>query len=91
VALGTGGARGIGRGIALRLAADSHAVAVADLPSMRDETEGVAAEIDGVALGVDVSDAGQVDAMIAATVSALASFTRSSIRARRTWWTASAP
>ena len=39
------GARGIGRGIALRLAADGLDVAVADLPSMRGEAEAVAEEI----------------------------------------------
>jgi meso-butanediol dehydrogenase / (S,S)-butanediol dehydrogenase / diacetyl reductase len=69
VALVTGGARGIGRGIALRLAADGHDVAVADLPSMRSESDAVAGEVEGLALDVDVSDAGQVDAMVAAVVS----------------------
>ena len=68
VALVTGGARGIGRGIAVRLASDGHHVAVADLPSTRAETDEVAAEVGGLALDADVSDAGQVDAMIAATV-----------------------
>ena len=68
VALVTGGARGIGRGIAIRLASDGHDVAVADLPSMRAETDAVAAEVGGLALDVDVSDAAQVDAMIAACV-----------------------
>ena len=37
VAIVTGGARGIGRGIALRLAADGLDVAIADLPAMREE------------------------------------------------------
>jgi meso-butanediol dehydrogenase/(S,S)-butanediol dehydrogenase/diacetyl reductase len=37
VALIIGGARGIGRGIAVRLASDGLDVAVADLPSMRSE------------------------------------------------------
>jgi NAD(P)-dependent dehydrogenase (short-subunit alcohol dehydrogenase family) len=65
----TGGARGIGRGIALRLAEDGHDVAVADLPAMRAQTDATAEEISGFALDVDVSDAGQVDAMIASVVS----------------------
>ena len=60
VALVTGGARGIGRGIALRLASDGHDVAVADLPSMREELDAVAAEVEGFALDVDVSDPDQV-------------------------------
>ncbi|WP_028067499.1 acetoin reductase [Solirubrobacter soli] len=64
----TGGARGIGRGIALRLSDDGHDVAVADLPSMRPETDAVAAEVSGLALDVDVSDPAQVDEMIGAVV-----------------------
>jgi meso-butanediol dehydrogenase / (S,S)-butanediol dehydrogenase / diacetyl reductase len=76
VALVTGAARGIGRGIALRLAADGLDVAVADLPSMRAEATGVADEIRSAGqrtavIEVDVSDADQVDAMIRAAVEEL--------------------
>jgi meso-butanediol dehydrogenase / (S,S)-butanediol dehydrogenase / diacetyl reductase len=76
VAIVTGGARGIGRGIALRLAEDGLDVAIADLPSMREEAEAVAGEIRsagrrGAVIDVDVSDPAQVDAMIRATVDEL--------------------
>jgi meso-butanediol dehydrogenase/(S,S)-butanediol dehydrogenase/diacetyl reductase len=76
VAIVTGGARGIGRGIALRLAADGLDVAIADLPSMRAESEAVADEVrdagsGAVALDVDVSDAAEVDRMVREAVDGL--------------------
>jgi meso-butanediol dehydrogenase / (S,S)-butanediol dehydrogenase / diacetyl reductase len=75
-ALITGGARGIGRGIALRLAADGLDVAVADLPAMRADAEGVAEEVralgrDATVIEADVSDPVQVDAMVARTAADL--------------------
>ncbi len=76
VAIVTGGARGIGRGIALRLAEDGLDVAIADLPSMHAEADGVADEIraagrKAAVIDVDVSDPPNVDAMIRATVDEL--------------------
>lgn len=75
-ALITGAARGIGQGIALRLGADGLDIAVADLPSMRAESEAVVDEIRAkgrrsVAIDVDVSDAHEVDAMVQTTVNEL--------------------
>lgn len=69
VALVTGAARGIGRGIALRLADDGLDVAVNDLESMKGELDGVAKEIEArgvksAAVTADVSDKGEVDGMV---------------------------
>jgi meso-butanediol dehydrogenase/(S,S)-butanediol dehydrogenase/diacetyl reductase len=72
-ALVTGAARGIGKAIAERLAADGLAVSVADLPSAKGQVDAVVARLGGsdVALGllVDVTDAESVEAAVAAHVS----------------------
>jgi meso-butanediol dehydrogenase / (S,S)-butanediol dehydrogenase / diacetyl reductase len=78
VTLITGGARGIGRGIALRLASDGLDIAIADLPSMHSEAEAVADEVRGegrraTVIDADVSDPAQVDSMVAETVRELGS------------------
>ncbi len=70
VALVTGGSRGIGRAIALRLAADGHAVAV-NYASRSDAAEAVVGEIRAAggtaeAFGADVSDTDAVSAMFEA-------------------------
>ena len=71
-ALVTGAARGIGRAIAERLAADGLGVSVADLPGSKDQVDAVVAGLSGseVALGlaVDVTDADSVEAAVAAHV-----------------------
>jgi meso-butanediol dehydrogenase/(S,S)-butanediol dehydrogenase/diacetyl reductase len=69
-ALITGAARGIGRAIAVRLAADGFAVSVADLPAAEPELAALVAELAGTgparALIVDVTDAVAVDAAVEA-------------------------
>jgi meso-butanediol dehydrogenase / (S,S)-butanediol dehydrogenase / diacetyl reductase len=71
-ALVTGAARGIGRAIAERLAADGLAVSVADLPSSKDQVDAVVAGLGGpeVALGlvVDVTYAESVNTAVTAHV-----------------------
>jgi 2-hydroxycyclohexanecarboxyl-CoA dehydrogenase len=68
IALVTGGGGGIGRAIALALAADDHAVAVGDLrPGSADETAAKVQDAGGTALAValDVTDTESVNAAIA--------------------------
>lgn len=68
-ALVTGAARGIGRAIAGRLAADGLGVSVADLASSNDQVEALVANLGGpgAALGltVDVTDADSVEVAVA--------------------------
>lgn len=69
VALVTGAARGIGRGIALRLASDGLDVAINDIPDNSDQLDEVAEEIRGAGsktatISADVSEADQVENMV---------------------------
>src|SRR5436190_5076601 len=68
-ALVTGGASGIGAATARRLAAEGARVAVADVNV--DGARVIAAEIDGLAVGIDVLDAGSVRAGVAAAIEQL--------------------
>lgn len=47
IAFVTGGAQGIGRAIALRLARDGYDISIADRPEARERLEGVVREIEG--------------------------------------------
>jgi 2-hydroxycyclohexanecarboxyl-CoA dehydrogenase len=67
-ALVTGGAGGIGAATARRLAAEGARVAVGDLDA--DAAREVAAEIDGVATELDVTDTGSVGRAVAAVADA---------------------
>ncbi|MDE3094739.1 MAG: SDR family NAD(P)-dependent oxidoreductase [Chloroflexota bacterium] len=67
----TGGARGIGRGIACALAEEGARIAVADLPATDADRQETIAEIkrlgsDALAVDVDVRDFAQVQAMVEA-------------------------
>ena len=62
-ALVTGGARGIGRAIALELAGGGAEVLISDLPGT-DEAEAVAKEVGGAALYGDVSNAADAKRLI---------------------------
>jgi NAD(P)-dependent dehydrogenase (short-subunit alcohol dehydrogenase family) len=76
VALVTGGAQGIGRAIALRLAADGLDIAVDDVPSESQRLEEVVTEIKemgrkAIALTCDVSKEDEVKSMVEQTVAQL--------------------
>jgi NAD(P)-dependent dehydrogenase (short-subunit alcohol dehydrogenase family) len=74
-AIVTGGARGIGRGIAGELAKEGVRTVIADLPALqgeRDETIAGIKRLGGEAIGIDcdVRDAAQVQAMVQACLQA---------------------
>ncbi len=73
VAIVTGGARGIGRGIAYELAKEGARVAIADLPVTAADRDETIAEVrrlgsDAIAIDVDVRDFAQCQAMARQTI-----------------------
>ncbi|KAK7025180.1 hypothetical protein R3P38DRAFT_2953136 [Favolaschia claudopus] len=76
VAIVTGAAQGIGKGVSLRLAADGLDIVVADLPGKIDELNKVVKEIEGlgrkaVAVPTNVTKEEEVKALVEAAVSNL--------------------
>lgn len=77
-AIVTGSARGIGKGIALRLARDGYSVTVNDLPALQSEMDAVVAEIQSTypsvrayAHAADVTSPEEVTSLVAASVDKL--------------------
>src|SRR6202020_231794 len=66
VAVVTGGASGIGKGIAAKLVAEGAQVVIADI--QRDAIEATAAEIGAAGVQTDVSDPASVDALARAVL-----------------------
>ena len=69
IALITGSAQGIGRGIALRLARDGFDIALNDVPSKRDQLRAVASDIEKIGqrthlVPADVTIEGEVKGMV---------------------------
>jgi meso-butanediol dehydrogenase/(S,S)-butanediol dehydrogenase/diacetyl reductase len=69
VAIVTGGARGIGRGVTVSLAHEGVSVVIADLPAVKEDSERTADEVrragsDALVIDVDVRDSSQVQAMV---------------------------
>jgi meso-butanediol dehydrogenase/(S,S)-butanediol dehydrogenase/diacetyl reductase len=73
VAIVTGGARGIGRGIALSLAREGTKVVIADLPAVQEDRERTAQEVrdvgsEALTVDVDVREWSQVQALVERTI-----------------------
>jgi meso-butanediol dehydrogenase/(S,S)-butanediol dehydrogenase/diacetyl reductase len=69
VAIVTGGARGIGRGVAVSLAQEGVRVVIADLPALKEDSERTADEVrkagsEALVVDVDVRDSSQIAAMV---------------------------